>query len=293
VGEKRNRAMAALTDVFDEILCYDDKPIEFLKRLRSGGWDVVVDTEQFHYSSAVFALLSKAPVRIGFKIMPSRNELYTHLIDYPMDRHESEAFSLLIVPLVGRFERPIPLTGLIDRTRLPDKIPGLPGDARGLLAVFPYGGSREKAWPAGRWTEIIRRLLGKDAGPVVLVGGDDSVKLSREIIRSVNDPRLISVVGKLSLPQTASVLTRARLYVGCDTGVTHLALALGTRTVALFGASDERKWGPPEGAGRSITSPVPCRPCSIYGYVKRCRTIDCMDRIGQDLVWQAIEEELK
>jgi heptosyltransferase III len=108
----------------------------------------------------------------------------------------------------------------------------------------------------------------------------------------VNDPRLISLVGKLNLPQTATVLARARLYIGCDTGVTHLAGALGVRTVALFGASDERKWGPPSGAGKSVVSFVPCRPCAIFGYVKRCRTIDCMDRIGQDLVWQAVEQEL-
>jgi len=292
VGERRNRAVTKLTDVFDEILCYDERPRRFFKLLKEGSFDVVVDSEQFHYSSAVFAFLSGAPVRIGFKIKPARNELYTHLVDYPMDRHEAEAFDLLVEPLCGKRDAGARLAGLINTSRLPEKVPGLPEDAKDLLTVFPFGGAREKAWPAGRWAEIARRLLAKNEGRVVLVGGADSVELAGEVIRAVNDSRLISLVGRLSLPQTAAVLFRSRLYVGCDTGVTHLAHALGTHTVVLFGASDERKWGPPEGLGTSVAARVPCRPCAIFGYVKRCRTIDCMDRVDPAQVWQAVENGL-
>lgn len=291
-GEQRNRAAAALTDLFDEIVCYDENPIAFLRRLRRGGFDVAVDSEQFHYSSCVFALLSRAPVRIGFKTIPARNELYTHLVDYPMDRHESEAFGLLVRPLGAAPVRSSETAGLIARDRLPKVVPGMPPDPGEIVTVFPYGGAREKAWPAGRWAEIVRRLLARNRGVVVLVGGQDSLALSEEITRAVNDARLVSLAGRLSFPETAAVLARSRLYLGADTGVTHLALALGVRTVALYGPSDERKWGPPSGLGSAVSTSVPCRPCSIFGYYKLCRTIDCMDRISQDLVWTAIEREL-
>ncbi|MCC6158946.1 MAG: glycosyltransferase family 9 protein [Deltaproteobacteria bacterium] len=292
VAQKRNRAIAAMTNLFDEVLTLDEKPWTFWRRLRSGDFDVVIDTEQFHYASAVFTLLSRAPVRIGFKIKPERNELYTHLVDYPMDRHESEAFDHLVEPLCGPRETTIELAGLLDRAKLPREVPGLPADAERPLVVFPYGGARGKEWPAGRWAEIVRRLLARDAGRVVLVGGADARELAENVLHAVNDRRVVSLVGRLRLDETAAVVARARLYVGCDTGVTHLALALGRRSVVLFGASDERKWGPPPGMGVGVSTRVPCRPCSIFGYVKRCRTIDCMDRIGTDQVWQAIATEL-
>ena len=292
VGEKRNLAVAAMTDVFDEVICFDDKPFTFIRRLRERRFDVVVDSEQFHYSSAVFAILSGAPVRIGFKISPVRNELYTHLIDYPMDRYEAEAFDKLVEPLCGPCGESVETSNLLDTSRLPENIPGLPTDAKDLLTVFPYGGTREKAWPAGRWAEIVRRLLDKNAGPVVLLGGKDSMRLAKDVLHAVNDSGVISLVGKLSLPQSVAVLSRSRIYVGCDTGVTHMAVALGLKSVVMFGPSDERKWGPPPGKGSAVFTRVPCRPCSIFGYIKRCRTIDCMDRINQDQVWQAIEKEL-
>ncbi|MCZ7586131.1 MAG: glycosyltransferase family 9 protein [Deltaproteobacteria bacterium] len=292
VGEQRNRQVADLSVLFDEVLCYDRGPQTFLSKLRDGQFDVAIDAEQFHNSSVIFAYLSGAPVRIGFKISPARNELYTHLVDYPMDRHEAEAFSLLVEPLCGKADAPLPLTGLLDESRLPSSVPGFSEAPGRYVAVFPYGGARGKVWPAGRWAEIVRRLLALNAGRVTLVGGDDSSMIAREVMRSVNDPRVTSFVGRLSLSETAAVVARAKLYVGCDTGVTHLAHAFGTRTVVLFGASDERKWGPPTASGESVSTRVPCRPCSIFGYVKLCRTIDCMDRIGQDQVWQAIERAL-
>ncbi|MCB1155588.1 glycosyltransferase family 9 protein, partial [bacterium] len=224
VGERRNRAVTSFTSVFDEVLCYDDGPIKFLRELRRRQFDVVVDTEQFHYSSSIFALLSGAPVRIGFKIMPARNELYTHLVDYPMDRHETRAFEGLIEPLCEGAARVSneDFRGLIDTSKLPEEVPGLTNDDRGLLTVFPYGGAREKAWPAGRWAEIVRRLLASGEGTVVLVGGGDSSELARDVMQAVNDPRVVNLVDRLSLAQTAAVLARTALYVGCDTGVTHL-----------------------------------------------------------------------
>ncbi|MBZ0273858.1 glycosyltransferase family 9 protein [bacterium] len=290
VAEKRNRAVAKMSPVFDEVLCYDEEPLRFLRKLRAARFDIAIDTEQFHYSSAIFAYLSGAPVRIGFKINPARNELYTHLVDYPMDRHETEAFDLLVRPVAGERASPIEMTGLLDTSRLPDDVPGLP-DARDFVAVFPFGVARGKSWPAGRWAEIVRRLLARGED-VVLIGGADSVAFSGEVLKAVNDTRVRSVVGQHTLAQTGTTLSRAKLLVACDTGVTHLAHALGTPAVVLFGASDERKWGPPESTGTSVTSHVPCRPCSIYGYVKLCRTIDCMDRISQELVWNAIEARL-
>jgi ADP-heptose:LPS heptosyltransferase len=289
IAQRRNASLAELSGAFDRVACFDGPPAAFARALRRGH-DVAVDSEQFHYSSAVFALLSGAPARIGFKINPARNELYTHLVDYPMDLHESLAFARLFEPLCGPAAGPPELAGVLDRSRLPARVDGVPDDARRVV-VFPYGGGRGKEWPTPRWTELVRRLLA--AGhEVALVGGADARERAGEVLAGLPAGKaVLDLVGRLSLRDTAAVVAGARLYVGCDTGVTHVAQALGVRCVVLFGASDERKWGPPA-LGQAVSEPVPCRPCSIFGYVKRCRTIDCMDRIAVDRVWRAVEGEL-
>jgi len=161
-----------------------------------------------------------------------------------------------------------------------------------LICVFPYFASKAKTWPAGRWAEVLRRLLARNVEKIVLIGGKDSALATEGILHALNDDRVTSLVGKLSLGQTAAILNRCVLYIGCDTGVSHLATALGKKTVVLFGSSDERKWGPPAHKGSSISCWVPCRPCSIFGYEKKCHTIDCMDRISVDAVWKEVERYL-
>ncbi|MCM2256848.1 MAG: glycosyltransferase family 9 protein [Vicinamibacteria bacterium] len=294
IAQRRNASLAELSGAFDHVACFDGSPATFARALRRGH-DVAIDSEQFHYSSAAFAFLSGARARIGFKINPARNELYTHLVDYPMDLHESVAFARLVEPLCGAADAagPVPtLAGVLDRGRLPERVDGVPA-AAGRVVVFPYGGGRGKEWPTPRWTEVVRRL--RAAGhEVALVGGSDARPRAEAVLAGLggDGASVLDLVGRLSLRDTAAVVAQARLYVGCDTGVTHVAQALGVRCVVLFGASDERKWGPPPELGQAVSEPVPCRPCAIFGYVKRCRTIDCMNRIAVDRVWRAVEAEL-
>lgn len=290
IAQRRNASLAELSGAFDQVACFDGSPTTFARALRRGH-DVAIDSEQFHYSSAAFAFLSGARARIGFKINPARNELYTHLVDYPMDLHESVAFARLVEPLCGTAGTVPTLAGVLDRGRLPERVDGVP-EAAGRVVVFPYGGGRGKEWPTPRWTELVRRL--RAAGhELALVGGSDARPRTDAVLAGLGDARgVLDLVGRLSLRDTAAVVAQARLYVGCDTGVTHVAQALGVRCVVLFGASDERKWGPPPELGQAVSEPVPCRPCSIFGYVKRCRTIDCMDRVAVERVWRAVEAEL-
>ena len=99
-----------------------------------------------------------------------------------------------------------------------------------------------------------------------------------------------SHVGKLSLAETAGVCAGAKLVVGPDSGIAHLAVALGTPAVVLFGPSDPKKWGPPEGAGRVARVDLPCSPCSIFGYTKPCANYECVKGITASAIRKAMEE---
>jgi ADP-heptose:LPS heptosyltransferase len=117
-----------------------------------------------------------------------------------------------------------------------------------ILAVCPAADWRGKAWPAERFAEVTRKLLsvgGALAGGRLMLLGDpaDSLSLSPVRAAAARD-RVIDLVGKADLLTAFAALKHARLYIGNDAGYTQLAAAAGAPTLALFGPSDDRIWGP-------------------------------------------------
>ena len=111
-------------------------------------------------------------------------------------------------------------------------------------------------WRREAWAELASWLQARGLR-VVLTGSGaaDEVAYIGALARAV--PGAINLAGKLTLSQTACLLSDARAYVGPDTAVTHMAAALGMPVVALFGPSDPVKWGPwPVGASASRPRPT-------------------------------------
>ncbi|MGQ9661431.1 MAG: glycosyltransferase family 9 protein [Kiritimatiellia bacterium] len=288
--ERRNAAVLALTSLEVHPLVYDAQPLAFLSRLASGPhYDVAVDTEQFHHFSAIFARLSRAPVRIGFKINPRRNPLYTHLVNYAPDGHEGMQFMRLLEPLglsAGNGSTLSQLEGLIQRpaVELPQAVVS---EMRRVLDGAPYvvihagGRSFHKRWEDVRYVMLAGQLATMPNLGIVLVGDQREAKSSEAIaaaLRTAGD-KVICLAGRLALPQTAAVLAAARLFVGPDSGLAHLAVALGTPTVVLFGPSDPLKWGFENSRHAVVSRKLPCAPCFIFGYHRPCRSVRCMKEI--------------
>ena len=101
-----------------------------------------------------------------------------------------------------------------------------------------------KAWRREAWGELAA-WLNRQGIRIVLTGGKSKEEIDdiRELLKSLPHDT-VDVTGKLSLPAVAYLLSKARAYVGPDTVVTHIAAAVGTPTVALFGPSNPVKWGP-------------------------------------------------
>ena len=101
-----------------------------------------------------------------------------------------------------------------------------------------------KMWQRDGWIELAKWLTENGIRPV-LTGSSDPAELAYvdQIYRSM-PPITVSVAGKLSLAENAFLISRAKYYIGPDTALTHMAAALGTPTVALFGPSNPVKWGP-------------------------------------------------
>jgi ADP-heptose:LPS heptosyltransferase len=294
VCEQRNLPVLELAKIDARCLPYDKNPLKFLLTLIRTEYDVAVDSEQFHHSSAVFAALSDAAVRIGFNINPRRNGLYTHLIPYSPDGFEGEEFLRLLRPL-GADERSFhPAVIRVDKPEeelshdLIDELAEFRRGGQRLVIVHSGASVKRKMWPEDKLAGLIARLAEQPESGVVILGDGHEQRRTERIRSKVPSRKVISISQHLSLKQCAALISMADLFVGPDSGLLHLAVACKVPTVAIFGPSDHIKWGY-GGRGRHavVRNDVPCSPCFIFGYSKPCRCYECIEEISIDDVAKA------
>jgi ADP-heptose:LPS heptosyltransferase len=146
-------------------------------------------------------------------------------------RHVSQIFVDSLEPAEPR-SAPLPRIGL-DKAARPDP----PGEA---VVLHPGAGSPVKRWPEARFVELGRRLRERGL-PVEVLEGPAEPGAAERVAAGI--PGAARLEG-LELDALAPVLRRARGFVGNDSGVSHLAAALGVPTVAVFGPTDPRNWAP-------------------------------------------------
>jgi ADP-heptose:LPS heptosyltransferase len=112
----------------------------------------------------------------------------------------------------------------------------------GPVVVHPGAASGSRRWPADRFAAVARSL-GASAR-VVVTGSAGEARLCREVVTGAGLPSTADLSGRLDLPALARLVSGARLLVCGDTGVAHLATALGTPSVLLFGPTPPSRWGP-------------------------------------------------
>lgn len=159
--------------------------------------------------------------------------------------------------------------------------------ARGSwLAVAPGSGQACKNWPLAHYYEVSRALAWEyKLGVVWLAGPAEAVWLPYlEALAAAQDQVLLAGA---PLAQAAAVLARCRLYIGNDSGLTHLAAALnGPEVLALFGPTNPRVWAPPGNRVRILTGPCPQAPCA-RGREIPCPRPQCLHDLAPQEVLEA------
>lgn len=136
---------------------------------------------------------------------------------------------------------------------------------RGFVHIHPTSRWLFKCWPAER-VAALADALAAEGWPVALTAAPDPGEraMVAAIAAAARRP-LVDLSGQLSLRELAALTGRARLFVGVDSAPMHIAAAMATPTVALFGPSGEREWGPWQVSQRLIVSDHSCRPCGQDG----------------------------
>ena len=122
------------------------------------------------------------------------------------------------------------------------------GEGGPILAMGPASNWIGKVWPIERFTQTAAQLLGKDGpmagGRLLILGGPEDTRMVEELRMASARGRTIDLTGKVDLLTAYACLRRARLFIGNDSGLMHIAAAAGAPTIGLFGPSDERRYGP-------------------------------------------------
>jgi len=253
----------------------------------------VILPRSFHSAFQIY--LARIPIRMGY-LGGGRSFLLTHgtpRTEETYHTHRVHYYQKIIEPL-GQSKRgfsPRIFLKEEDRRWAEDILKHL-GLLNGKLLIGMNPGATyglAKCWYSDRFGELGKRLSQKWKATVLLFGNENEEAVAKEILSWLGGGG-IDFTGKTDLLQLAALLERCQLLVTNDTGTMHVATAVGTPVVALFGSTDLVTTGPLGDGHRVLKKDVPCSPC-----LKRVCPTDhrCMKLITVDEVEEAVDHKLR
>ncbi len=160
-----------------------------------------------------------------------------------------------------------------------------------LIAFNPGASHPVNRWATDRFAALLDMLTRRLAARVILIGGKEDIPLADEIVGKAGSKPL-NMTGKTGLLQLGALLEQCDILVSGDTGPMHIATAVGTKVVALFGAADPARTGP-IGSGHRIVQAanVHCIPCRSRSCSNRAY-LECMEKISASFVFETIRDML-
>jgi predicted lipopolysaccharide heptosyltransferase III len=252
----------------DEIIVLDKGSLTEQSRLIAGlrrrGFDTVIDLTDGD-RSAFLSGVSGAPVRIGFNDEHRwRGRWYTHVVQsVPGVRHRIDRDLEVLKPLgiqAGSKDPQLWLTP--EEEKSADELLVQLGVQRSKSMMILQPGARYwfKAWPPDRYAELADRLTSQYDCQVLIGGSDQDVDLAQQI-RQTAKSKPVVIAGRTTIKQFSAIAKKSALFVGSDSGAMHIAAAVGTPVVALFGPSNPAEWGPRGEATEVIYKGLDCRTC--------------------------------
>jgi lipopolysaccharide heptosyltransferase I len=261
-----------------------------LRALRAERYDLSLDFQGL-VKTGLLSLLCGATERLGFDRKLVREQpaqwFYTRRVGRgPSARHvvqlnESLAQAAGALRPTGRAElraRPEHLASIEDRLRQ-EKLSD-------FVVINPGGGWITKKWSPQKYGQLAERIASELGLPVVVTTGPGEEDLYHQIVRSCSDP--VPRHFQVSFMELIPLLSSARLLIGGDTGPFHLACALGTPVVGIFGPTSPARNGPWSGEDEAVARTLSCSFCNG----RTCPTsIECMD-ISMEEVFQSVQRRL-
>jgi heptosyltransferase I len=269
--------------------------LHIVPSLKAESFDLVIDLQGLFRSGAM-AWLTGCPTRIGFANGREGSPfLYTQTVPVPTpDMHAVDRY-LLVAASLGAAPKGFPEFRMslasTDRERVAQLLKSV-GLAPGAPWIAMHVSARwdTKRWPPEHFAAVADALQEKRLAAVALIGGLDDRAVTQAVLSRMQTTP-IDLTGQTSPELLPALLASASLLLTNDSGPMHIAAAMGTPVVALFGPTSPTRTGPYGSGHRVFTSGVPCSPC----FSRTCKNavqLECLTTIHPKTVVDAMREQL-
>ncbi|MDG2149067.1 MAG: glycosyltransferase family 9 protein [Planctomycetota bacterium] len=262
-----------------------------LRNLRRDSPEVIIDFEQFLRLPLWAVRTATGAPSVGLNTPgQGRLPLLDQVVPYDPTRHVADTFAALWDaaglpaangpgPLnVAPSALPASIAAKLDRNSA----------RRPLVVLHPGSGDHfpGRRWPPERFGQLASRLAQRASAQIVITGLPDERRLIRRVRESLGSTAHLDLSGELDTSGLVALLARANLLITNDTGPLHLADAVGTLAVALYGPNTPHRYGPRKAGSRAVFADLPCSPCLDDRSMKRskCEHFACMEAVNVDVV---------
>lgn len=275
-----------------------------LRNIRSRRFDIVYDFTRNDRSSLI-SLCSGAGERVGFRVDERRrlrDRIYTTQAFWSVEDHKRYHIVDLYLKLLEASHIPV-TTRVVGMTVAPDDqkkahalINKVVTRKQGELLVMVHPGARaaSRLWPVENFAAVCDEIQSRYPAKVVLVASSKEQELVTLIGARVQT-KVAIITDTVSIPVLAAMLKEADLFIGHDSGPIHIAAAVGTPVIVLFGAQKRSIWEPRGEHCVTLQAPMPCNPCA---FPDKCQPGDsdkmfCVRKISVAAVLAAVEQQLR
>ena len=266
---------------------------KFIKEVRAVNYDLIIDFQGL-FKSGILVMLAKGEKKVGF--FPSREKAHiflTEKIFFPHPPlHAIERYLFLVESLCGK-KSTEPEFFIPIRQRHRNRVLKFFHENHIELdkpVVLLHPGTRweTKQWEEGRWAKLGDWLQTRNGAQVIFTGSKNDFFLINRIANKMKFPG-INTAGRWNLNELAFLQKLSDLIIIPDSGPMHLAVAMGTPVIALFGPTEPKLTGPYGKQHQVIISSTKCRPC----FKRKCDLAPCMKAITLEEVWEAAKIMLR
>ena len=293
IVSKRKRWLKALKSL--SLLSTIKEVHGFIKVLRDTRYDMILDFQAL-LKSGILIALARGQRKIGFgKGLEHMEHSYMFLNErIPAIDMEIHALTrgMVLLNAIGiptnEIEYKLPVSNddceKVDELMKRHDINGV----KFLIAINPVAKWESKLWPKERFARLADMIIDEYDARIIFTGGSEDRHIIQDIMSAMKG-RALNLAGHTTLKMLAALYKKTVLVISTDTGPMHLAAAMETPVVAIFGPTAPWRTGPYGSGHRVVRADPECSPC----FKRQCETIDCMHQISEDRVMAEVRSVME
>lgn len=275
---KNNRSSLSLWEKYKHYAQMQREAIEQIKKCH---YDIAIECCYYFPNSAFLTYRSQIPIRIGYT-SAGLGPLLSHPVQWTNRLQSAAEHFAALLSLVT------PLDVSLLKPSLPPSasFPSLP--AKSYLIIHMGSGNPIKEWPLEHWRKLSQKLVAD--GHTLAFTGKGKKEADAIAFVTSDLPHCLNLCDHLSVEEYVSWVRNAKMVIGVDTGVGHMAAATDTPSVLIYsGINPIEHWSPRGSQAHILMHPMPCYPCYL---MKGCGAMECVRGVRVEQVYQKIQSLL-